>query len=75
MSYPMGIIDKLNGIVYYDWKNKATYNFLNWNHDFKYISLYLMGYWNPKNFLLPQQGNMGNSYTGQGIQLMLVYNY
>lgn len=75
LSYPLGIVDNMNAIVYYDWKNNASYNFVNWNHNFKNISLYLMGYWNPENFLLPQQGNTGNAYSGKGLQIMLVYNY
>jgi len=75
LSYPLGLVDNVNAIVYYDWKSNAAYNFLNWNHNFKNISFYLMGYWNPQNFLLPQQGNVGSSYSGQGIQAMLVYNY
>lgn len=75
LSYPLGIVDNVNAIVYYDWKNNASYNFINWNHNFKYISLYMMGYWNPEIFLLPQQGDTANSYSGNGIQIMLVYNY
>ena len=75
ISYPLGIVDNLNAIIYYDWSNNTSYNFVNWNHNFKYLTLYLMGYWNPQNFLLPQQGNIGNSYSGKGVQVMLVYNY
>jgi hypothetical protein len=75
LSYPLGISDNLNAIVYYDWKNNAAYSFVNWNHNFKNVAMCLMGYWNPKKSQLPQEGNSGNAYSGPGIQLMFVYNY
>lgn len=75
LSYPLGIVDNLNSIVYFDWENNAAYYFINWNHKFKKISLFLMAYWNPENYKLPQQGNSSNTYSGQGFQIMLVYNH
>lgn len=75
MNYPLGMIDNLNAIVYYDQKNNQTYNFLNWNHQFKYLSFFLMAYWNPNNYQLPLEGNSENFYAGPGMQIMLVYNH
>lgn len=75
ISYPLGIVDYLNAIVYYDWKNRAAYNFINWNHNFKYVALHTMAYWNPDNYQLPQQGNSTSDYAGPGFQIMLVYNH
>jgi len=75
ISYPLGLNDNINGIVYFDWDNKKSYNFINWNHRFKYFSTYLMAYWNPETYNLPQQGPGANTYTGPGVQVMLVYNH
>ncbi|HNW88817.1 MAG TPA: hypothetical protein PKN48_04090 [Bacteroidales bacterium] len=75
LSYPIGMSDNINGIIYFEWKNKKSYNFINWNHKFNYFSTYLMAYWNPETYSLPQQGNSGSSYSGPGIQVMLVYNH
>jgi hypothetical protein len=34
-----------------------------------------MGYWNPKDYRIPTQGGSTNLFGGQGIQVMMVYNY
>jgi len=75
LSYPIGIADRLNAIFYYDWNNNNAYNFINWNHNFRYISIYVMAYWNPEHYNLPQNGNINDTFAGPGIQLMLVYNH
>lgn len=74
-SYPVGLIDNVSAIVYYDWTNHNVYNFLNWKRQFNKISLYFMAFWNPKNFNLPQQNETGNLFAGKGIQIMFVYNH
>lgn len=75
LTYPVGIFNNLNLIIYYDWTNNAAYNFINWQMQFDKISLYLMGYINPKNYKIPTQGSAENVYAGSGIQFMFVYNY
>lgn len=75
LSYPVGLFDNISGIVYYDWKNKSAYNFLNWQKQFKNITLYIMGYWNPVNYNIPAQGSDQNLFAGKGIQIMLVLNH
>jgi hypothetical protein len=75
MTYPIGLFDKINVIIYYDWINKASYNFINWQKQFNKISLYLMGYINPRNYNIPAQGAAEKLYAGSGIQLMFVYNH
>jgi hypothetical protein len=75
ISYPVGLSDNISGIVYYDWKNRNSYNFINWQKQFNNLSLYLMGYWNPENYLIPAQGEGQNLFAGKGIQIMIVYNH
>ncbi|MBN2485101.1 MAG: hypothetical protein JXB34_03910 [Bacteroidales bacterium] len=75
LGYPLGIFDNINAIVYFDWKSHKTYNFINWQHQFKSKTLYLMGYFNPKEYYLPAQSDNGVLYAGTGIQAMLVINY
>lgn len=75
LSYPIGIFDNISGIVYYDWKNKNSYNFLNWQKQFNNLTLYLMGYWNPENYKIPAQGTGQNLFAGKGVQIMLVLNH
>ena len=75
LSYPVGLFDNISGIVYYDWKNRNTYNFLNWQKQFNNITLYLMGYWNPKDYKIPARGEGQNLFAGRGVQVMFVFNH
>jgi hypothetical protein len=79
VSYPLGVLDNLNAIFYYQWNGHSLYNFINWKSQFSSLDLYVMAYWNPSVYQLPQQQQSGNSnaafFAGKGIQLMLVYNH
>jgi hypothetical protein len=69
------LFDNISGIVYYDWKNRNSYNFLTWQKQFRNISMYVMGYWNPDKYEIPAQGNGQNLFAGKGVQVMLVLNH
>lgn len=76
LSYPATLSDTFNAIVYYDWTNSSSYNFVNWKKQFNNFYLYIMGYWNPSVYALPQQqGSGGTLFTGRGLQIMFVYNH
>ena len=75
LSYPVSLFDNLSAIVYYDWKNRSIYNFLNWQKQFNRITLYLMGYWNPGDYRIPSLGGEKNLYAGKGVQIMFVLNH
>lgn len=75
LSYPVGIFDQLSAIVYYDWTNQRLYNFVNWQRQFNNLTLYLMGYINPKEYRIPTQATDEILYAGSGIQVMLVFNH
>lgn len=74
-NYPLGIVDNINAIVYYDWENHNAYNFVNWNHQFGNLSFFLMAFWNPDQYQLPQEGETNNTFAGPGFQVMFVYNH
>ncbi len=75
LSYPLGIFDNISGIVYYDWKNSKIYNFINWEKQFNNITMYIMGFLNPVDYIIPTQVSDQNLYAGKGIQIMLVFNH
>jgi hypothetical protein len=75
LSYPLGMFDNISAIVYYDWKNNDLYNFVNWKRQFNKFFLYLMAFWNPVEYKMPQQAESGELLAGKGIQIMLVYNH
>jgi hypothetical protein len=75
LSYPIGLFDNLNAILYYNWTDQSIYNFINWQRQFNHLTFYLMAYWNPENYTIPLQGGGENLYAGKGVQLMLVFNH
>lgn len=74
-NYPLGLFDSLTGIVYFDWQNHTSYQFIRWQKTFNTLSLHLMGYWNPTTYQLPANGSPGNRFAGKGIQIQLVWYY
>jgi hypothetical protein len=75
VSYPVSIFDNLSAIVYFDWNKKKAYNFINWQKQFDKITLYFMGFWNPVDYNIPDQGQGQNLFAGKGVQVMLVFNH
>jgi hypothetical protein len=75
LSYPIGLFDNISGIVYYDWKSKKSYNFINWQKSYNNLSLYFMAFWNPEEYNIPTQATDQNLMAGKGLQIMLVYNH
>ena len=75
VSYPIGMFDYLNAIIYYDWTHNKIYNFLNWQKQFNKFTFYLMGYINPKDYHIPTQETNEILYAGKGIQVMFVFNH
>lgn len=75
LNYPVSLNDNLSAMVYYDWKNNGVYNMVTWNHQFNNLTLYCMGYSNPKNYKMPLTANDVNLFAGTGVQLMLVISH
>jgi len=73
-TYPVSLFGNANAILYYDWKNNGFYTFAGFDYQIKEITLYLMGYWNPKTNVLPMQSG-AERFTGKGVQVMAVWNY
>jgi len=75
LNYPLGLLDNLTGIVYYDWENEDWYRFLNWQRTYDRWSFYLMAFWNPDQFQIYQNVQGNNLFAGKGFQLMVVLNH
>jgi hypothetical protein len=75
LNYPLGLLDSLAGIFYYDWENENMYSFLRWQRTYDRWSIHVMAFWNPERFAIYQVGQENNLYTGKGFQIMIVYDY
>lgn len=75
LNYPLGLLDSISGMIYYDWENKDFYRFINWRRTYNRWQIYVMGFWNPEEFLIFQGNLDSNLFTETGFQIMIVYNY
>ncbi|WP_339925211.1 hypothetical protein [uncultured Cyclobacterium sp.] len=76
LTYPLSFFDNLTTVMYYDWRTNNTSFFLNYSHQFKRLTGYLMGYYNPESIQQGvQQNEFVNQFKGPGLRLMLVYNH
>ena len=75
LNYPLGLMDNIRGIIYYDWKNKELYRFVNWQRTYDRWSFHLIGFWNPEQFLVYQTQKGENLFAGKGVQIMVAFNH
>lgn len=75
INYPIGILDQLSGITYYDWTNHDNYILLNWQRTYDNWILHLLGFFNPETARLNQTQTVSNAFSGNGFQIMVVYNH
>ncbi|MDZ7342639.1 MAG: hypothetical protein ONB27_14865, partial [candidate division KSB1 bacterium] len=47
LSYSLGLLDRLTGMIYYDWKNENWYRFFSWQRSYDRWQIFLIGFWNP----------------------------
>jgi len=75
LAYPLGFFDNLSSVIYYSWDKEGFSYFLNYEHQFKKFTGYLMAYYNSEAFQDMQQNELLNNFSGSGVRLMLVYNH
>jgi hypothetical protein len=74
VNYPLGLLNNITLVVYYNWEQKDWYRFINIQRKYDYLSLYLMAFWNPGHFTFYNVSEDRNLFAGKGIQLMAVVN-
>lgn len=75
ITYPLGFFDNISGVFLYNWTaDNFTFN-INYNHQFKKISAYVMAYYNPSAISGIQQNDLVSQFSGPGIRVMIVYNH
>lgn len=74
-SYPIGLLDQVSGIYYYDWTNRDNYILLNWQRTYDNWLFYIIGFINPETIRLNQTQSGGDAFSGKGFQIMVVFNH
>jgi hypothetical protein len=74
VNYPVGI-NKIGGILYFNWTDKTWYRFINLERQSDNWTYYLFLYWNPEIFAIYNNISGNNMFSGKGIQFMTVFNF
>jgi hypothetical protein len=73
VSYPLGILDNVRGIVMFDWSNKDLHSYVGWQRTLDNWLFSIAAFWNPDT---PASfGAPGAGAAGKGVQVMVVYNH
>jgi len=75
LRYPLGILDEISGIFYYDWKNNDIYRFISWKHTTDALSFSAIVFWNPATPSVFQGQPGAGSFAGTGLELLLAYHF
>ena len=73
-NYPLGLLDAVTGMVYYDWDSKEWYRFINFQRSLDQWQFFLMGFWNPDQLQIYGL-NETTLFAGKGFQFMVVFNH
>ncbi len=72
--YPLGLLDSLTAVFYFDWLGKQAYNFASWQRTTDHWQFHVMAFWNPARPLAVQEPSGRNLFAGRGFQLLAVWN-
>jgi hypothetical protein len=75
LSYPLGILDNISGMLFYDWKNKEFYRYFSWQRTYDKWRFYVIGFWNPEQLLIYPERATHTLFAGKGFQVMVVFNH
>lgn len=75
VRYPLGLLDEITGIFYYDWENEELYRFISWQRTYDRWRFNVIGFWNPEVFLVYPATPGQNPFAGKGFQVMIIFNY
>jgi hypothetical protein len=72
--YPLGLLDNLGSVIYFDWRHDQMYSFANWQRTYDRWQFHVMVFWNPRQAQIIQVQSGNNLFGGRGFQLMAVWN-
>lgn len=74
LSYPLGLLDNLRGIVYFDWTNRQPYAWAGWQRTLDNWLFSVSAFANPDR-ATGIAGQTGSALSGKGLQLTVVFNH
>lgn len=74
-DYPIGLLDAVSLIVYYDWERKTWSRFAVWQRSYDAWQVLLSGFWNSETQASSTDNFETYSNASKGVQIMLVFNH
>ena len=75
LRYPLGLLDDLTGIFYYDWKSGDFSRFLTWKRTYDALAFNLILFNNPRQVTVFPNQTSASSFAGTGVQFLLSYDF
>lgn len=75
MDYPLGLVDRIKAMIFYNWENGDWYRFFTWQRMYDRWSFYLIGFWNPEHYQIYASQTGKNLFAGKGFQVMVVFDH
>lgn len=75
INYPLSLYDRISAVTSVTWEAQKAAFFVNYEHQFKQVTGYLMAYYNPETQIGLRQNELTNSFAGPGIRVMVVYTH
>ncbi len=66
-DYPIGIMDRINAIVYFDWEQKDVYAYIGWQRTYDNWQINLIAFSNREDSTA--------AFSGKGAQFIVTYNH
>jgi hypothetical protein len=74
LGLPLGLLDNLRAMLYYDWKNGDAYSYLGWQRVLDNWVFSLGAFWNPDRASVSGAGP-ANGVAGKGVRVDVVFNH
>ena len=74
-DYPLGILDTVTAIIYYNWEEADWSPFISWQRTYDQWQINISAFSNPDEPLLEQDNSATNGFAGSGVQAVLVFNH
>jgi len=75
LDYPLGVLDRLSGMVFYSGSTGDWYRLLTWRRTYDRWSFYVIGFWNPDRYQIFPGQTGASLFAGKGIQFTIVFNH
>lgn len=75
VNYPLNVVDGISAIFFLDWTTQDWYTTFTWRRIYDEWSIYLIGFRNPEKLILNQNQDSHSTFTGKGIQILVVFNH